>query len=287
MDIELIQDIFIDALRDSSLVFAFVFVIHLLLSYYENSLSNFIVRRKKSGSFFGALFGLIPQCGTSVIAADLYIKKYISLGVICAIFLSCSDEAFITILASGSEKTFMILPLIAIKFGIGFLTGILVDLLFKKQDITSPTKSIEHHTCHVHDKENTDLHQHLIHPLLHSLEIFLYVFVINVFLGLVIALVGQDNFANFLNANKYLTPLYSCIIGLIPNCASSLLLSEMFLDSHISFGALCGGLLVNSGLGMMVLIKNKRSAKNVVLILGICFSIAVLSSYIICLINGF
>ena len=287
MDIELIQDIFIDALRDSSLVFAFVFVIHLLLSYYENSLSNFIVRRKKSGSFFGALFGLIPQCGTSVIAADLYIKKYISLGVICAIFLSCSDEAFITILASGSEKTFMILPLIAIKFGIGFLTGILVDLLFKKQDITSPTKSIEHHTCHVHDKENTDLHQHLIHPLLHSLEIFLYVFVINVFLGLVIALVGQDNFANFLNANKYLTPLYSCIIGLIPNCASSLLLAELFIEGSLPFGSLLAGLLVNAGLGMMMLLRNRKSAKHLLVIVLVCFFVAIISGYIACLISGF
>lgn len=287
MSFELFQDIFTDALKDSLLVFAFVFIVHLLLSYFEKNLSNFLVKRKKSGAFFGSLFGLIPQCGTSVIAADLYIKKYISLGVLTAIFLSCSDEAFIAILTSGSEKTFMILPLIGIKFGVGFIGGMLVDLFYRKQDVQDPHKEIEHHTCHVHDKENTDLHQHLIHPLLHSAEIFLYVFVINLALGLIIGFVGKENFVNFLDTNKYLTPLYSCLIGLIPNCASSLLLSELFISGNLSFGALCGGLLVNSGLGMMVLIKNRQSVKQVFLILAICLLFALVSSYVICLINGF
>ena len=287
MSFELFQDIFTDALKDSLLVFAFVFIIHLLLSYFENNLSNFLVKRKKSGAFFGSLFGLIPQCGTSVIAADLYIRKYISLGVLTAIFLSCSDEAFIAILTSGSEKTFMILPLIGIKFGVGFIGGMLVDLLYRKQDVQDPHKEIEHHTCHVHNKENTDLHQHLIHPLLHSAEIFLYVFVINLALGLIIGFVGKENFVNFLDTNKYLTPLYSCFIGLIPNCASSLLLSELFISGNLSFGSLCGGLLVNSGLGMMVLIKNRQSVKQVFLVLAICLLFALVSSYVICLINGF
>jgi len=287
MSTELIEEIIMDALKDSLLIFMFVFIVHLLLSDFENKLSNFLVKRKKSGPFFGALFGLVPQCGTSVIGADLYIKRYISLGVLTAIFLSCSDEAFIAILASGSEKTIMILPLIAIKFGVGFLTGLIIDLVYRRQDIEHVDKELEHHTCHVHDKENTELHQHLIHPLLHSLEIFAYVLVINLVLGFVIGFVGEDNFAAFLDTNKYLAPLFSCLIGLIPNCASSLLLTELFLGGNLSFGALCGGLLVNSGLGMMVLIKNRRSAKNVLLVLGICLFVALTSGYVVCLINGF
>ena len=128
---------------------------------------------------------------------------------------------------------------------------------------------------------------HLIHPLLHSAEIFLYVLVINIALGLLIGFIGEDTFANFLSTNKYLTPLFACIIGLIPNCASSILLSELFLSSSLSFGALAGGLLVNSGLGMLVLIKNRRSWKNVLLVLGICLFVSILTSYIVCLINGF
>ena len=287
MSAELIEEIIFDALKDSSLIFIFVFLVHLLLSYFENNMANFLARRRKTGPLFGSLFGLIPQCGTSVVGADLYIKKYISLGVLVSIFLSCSDEAFIAILASGSERTIMIIPLILTKFCAGFLTGMVIDLIYRKKEEIADSKEIEHHTCHVHDKENTDLHQHLIHPLLHSLEIFVYVLVINLVIGFIIGFVGEDNFAAFLDTNKYLTPLYSCLIGLIPNCASSLLLSELFVNGNLSFGALCGGLLVNSGLGMLVLIKNRRSAKNVFLVLGICLFIALISSYIICLINGF
>ena len=282
-----IEEIIFEALKDSLLVFLFVFLVHLIISYFENNLSNFLVRRKKTGPIFGSIFGLVPQCGTSVIGADLYLKKYISLGTLIAVFLSCSDEAFIALLTSGSERTIMILPLIGVKFIVGMFIGILVDIIFRKQDINYVDKEIEHHTCHVHDKENNYLHQHLMHPLLHSLEIFLYVLVINLAIGFVIAGVGEDNFKAFLDTNKYLTPLYACIVGLIPNCSSSLLLTELFVSNNLSFGALCGGLLVNSGLGMMVLIKNRRSWKNVLLILTICLFVALVSSYVICLINGF
>ena len=287
MSINQVEEIIIDALRDSLLVFIFVFLVHLIISYFENNLSNFLVKRRKTGPLFGSLFGLVPQCGTSVIGADLYIKKYISLGTLVAIFLSCSDEAFIAILTSGSDKTIMILPLIGVKFLVGLVVGIIIDLIYRKQEIAKAEKELEHHTCHVHDKENTDLHQHLIHPLLHSVEIFAYVLVINLILGFVIGFIGEDTFKSFLDSNRYLTPLYSCIVGLIPNCASSLLLSELFVEGNLSFGALVGGLLVNSGLGMMVLIKNRHSAKNVFLILRICLFVAIISSYSICLIIGF
>ena len=287
MSIEMIEEIVFDALKDSLIIFMFVFLVHLIISYFEHGLSNFLVKRRKTGPLFGSVFGLVPQCGTSVIGADLYIKKYISLGVLVAVFLSCSDEAFIALLASGSDKTFMILPLIGIKFVVGFITGFLVDLLYKKQDVLNVNKEIEHHTCHVHDQENTSIHQHLIHPLLHSVEIFAYVLVINLVLGFVIAGVGEDTFKAFLDTNKYLTPLYACIVGLIPNCASSLLLTELFVSGNLSFGALTAGLLVNSGLGMLVLIKNRRSMKNVILVLGICLFVALVSGYVICLINGF
>lgn len=287
MEIAQIEEIIVDALKDSLLIFIFVFLVHLIISYFENNLSNFLVRRRKTGPIFGSLFGLVPQCGTSVIGADLYIKRYISLGTLVAIFLSCSDEAFIAILTSGSDKTIMILPLIGIKFVVGLFVGILIDLVYRRQKVETVHDKLEHHTCHVHDKENTDLHQHLIHPLLHSIEIFIYVLLINLILGFVIGFVGEDTFKAFLDSNKYLTPLYSCIIGLIPNCASSLLLSELFISGNLSFGALVGGLLVNSGLGMMVLIKNRHSAKNVFVILAICLLVAIIVSYSICLIIGF
>ena len=288
MSWEVAYDIFYDALRDSVLVFAFVLLVHIFLSIFDNKISNFLVKRKRTGPFFGSLFGLIPQCGTSVLGADLFLKKYITIGSLIAIFLSCSDEALISILASGKpDKIIMILPLIGLKFAIGFIVGILSDLIFRKQKVVETGHIEEEETCHHHHVHNTQMHKNLIHPLIHSLEIFLYVFAINLILGFIIGFVGEENFANFLQMNKYFSPLFASIIGLIPNCASSLLLSELFIEGNLSFGALLSGLLVNAGLGMVVLIKHMRGLKNIIWVFLICFITAVIAGYITCLIIGF
>ena len=286
---DLALDIILDSLKDSALVFAFVLAIHIILSFVENKLANFLVHRKKTSSLFGAIFGLIPQCGTSVLGADLYIKKYISIGTLVAIFLSCSDEAFISILTSGKpDKMLMVLPLLGLKFLIGFATGIIVDLIFRHQEFQEVEHVDHEETCdHHHVHEENPWHKHLVHPLLHSLEIFGYVLAIDLALGFLIGFVGEENFANFLQMNKYLSPLFASIIGLIPNCASSLLLSELFIEGNLSFGALLSGLLVNAGLGMMMLFRNRKSAKNILWILLICFLVAITFGYITCLIIGF
>ena len=284
---ELALDILLDALKDSALAFVFVFLIHVIISLFDTKIATFLTKRRKTGVIFGSLFGLIPQCGTSVLGADLYIKKYISLGTLVAVFLSCSDEAFISILTSGSSKTIMILPLIGLKFAIGVVVGIVIDLLYRKQEISEEEPVVEEHECHVHHHENTKLHKHLVHPLIHSLQIFAYIFVINLIIGFIIGFVGEENFINFMVSSKYLSPLYCSVVGLIPNCASSLLITELYLDNAIPFGALLAGLLVNSGLGMMLLLKNFKTAKNVLLIISICFIVALLAGYITCLISGF
>ena len=141
---ELALDILLDSLKDSALVFAFVFAVHILLSFFEHKLAHFLMYRKKTGTLFGSLFGLIPQCGTSVLGADLYIKKYLSMGTLVAIFLSCSDEAFIAILSCGQpDKMLMILPLIGLKFAIGFFIGLLVDLIFKNKEPETTEEYVE------------------------------------------------------------------------------------------------------------------------------------------------
>lgn len=286
---ELALDIFLDALKDSALVFAFVFVVHIILSFVEHKLANFLITRKKTSSLFGSLFGLVPQCGTSVMGADLYIKKYITIGTLIAIFLSCSDEAFIAILASGKpDKMLMVLPLLGLKFLIGFGFGIIADLIFKNQELTEVHEQVEEETCdHHHHDHHNKWQKHLLHPFLHSLEIFGYVLAVNLTLGFIIGFVGEENFANFIRMNKYLSPLFASIIGLIPNCSSSLLLAELFNEGNLAFGALLAGLLVNSGLGMMMLLRNRKTAKNIGWIILICFSVAVTMGYVTCLIVGF
>ena len=284
---EQVIEIILDSLKDSAIVFVFVFFIHVLLAFFDHNISNFLVKRKQTGPVFGALFGLVPQCGTSVLGADLYIRKYISLGTLIAIFLSCSDEAFIALVTSGTDKAWAILPLIALKFSIGLFIGFICDVIFRKQEIEQVEEVEEEEECEIHHHENNKFHKYFMHPLMHSLMIFLYVLVICLALGFLIGFIGEDNFASFMSSNKYLSPLYASIIGLIPNCASSLLITELYVSGHLSFGALLAGLLVNSGLGMMLLLRKRKTAKYVLLIIGICFVVAVVSGYITCLINGF
>ena len=284
---ELFFDILLDALKDSVIVFAFVFFFHVILSFIETPVSNFLVKRKKTSPIFGALFGLVPQCGTSVIAADLYIKKYITIGTVIAVFLSCSDEAVLVLLGAWNEKTLMIFPLIGLKLLSGILVGLLIDLIIRKQKIEDVDHVEEEHECHTHHHENTPMHAHLVHPLIHAAKIFAYVFVINLVLGVIIGFVGQENFNNFMTTDRYLAPLFASIIGLIPNCASSIFITELFVEGNLSFGALFAGLLVNSGLGLMVLLKDKHTIKKALIILAICFVIANIFGYLTCLVVGF
>ena len=284
---EIAKEVLLDALVDSALVLAFVFAFHLLLSFIEDKLSKFLTKNSKLAPLFGSLFGIIPQCGTSVLAADLYIKKYITFGTLAAVFLSCSDEAILVLLTNPSEKTLMVLPLIGSKFLIGFLVGFLIDLIYRNQEVKKPEEELKDVICEEHHHEHTKIHKHLIHPLIHSLEIFAYVLVINFSLGLIIASVGEENFANFLLSNRYAAPIYAALIGLIPNCASSVLLSELYMTGYLSFGALLAGLLVNSGLGMMILLKSKTNWKKTLLIIGVCFISAIVFGYIFCGILGF
>ena len=284
---ELFFDILLDSLKDSVLIFAFVFLFHVVLSFIENPVSNFLVKRKKTSPIFGALFGLIPQCGTSVVAADLYIKRFITIGTLIAVFLSCSDEALLVLLSAWNEKTLMIFPLIGLKLVAGIVFGLLIDLIIRKQQVEDVDYVEEEKECHTHHHENTPVHAHLIHPLIHSIKIFAYVLVINLALGLLIGFVGEESFLNFMQTNRYLAPLFTAIIGLIPNCASSVLITELYLSNALSFGALFAGLLVNSGLGVMVLLKEYKNIKKTLLIIGVCFLIAISLGYLTCLVSGF
>ena len=284
---ELFLDILLDSLKDSVLIFAFVFLFHVILSFIETPVRNFLIKRKKTSPIFGSLFGLIPQCGTSVIAADLYVKKYITVGTLIAVFLSCSDEALIVLISDWSTKSLAVFPLMGIKLAAGIIFGLLIDLIIRHQHIEEVDHIEEEKECHTHHHENTPAHAHLIHPLIHSLKILAYVFVINLALGLIIGFVGQDAFNSFMSTNKYLAPLFASIIGLIPNCASSVFVSELYLSGTLSFGALLAGLLVNSGLGIMILFKEYKSLKKTFIIMGVCFAIAVTLGYITCLVSGF
>ena len=280
-------DVFLDALFDSLKVFAIAFIIFILLSFIENFLAKKLSKSKKSGPLIGSMLGLIPQCGVSVVASDLYIKKTITIGTLVAVFISCSDES-LPILLSNNEKWYMAFLLFAVKFVAGFVTGILLDYFYTKhhkdnekfEDVPYD-KDIHIGCCHheIDDKKENKWHKHLVHPLVHSLKIFIYVFVINMIFGIIIYYVGEDNIINFVNTNRYLSPLFTTLIGFIPNCASSVVITELYIENAIPFAALVSGLTVNAGLGMVYLFKDKNGVKSLGLIIAVLFFVSLILGY--------
>ena len=275
------------ALIDSLKVFILVFILYFALSFLENYISKRLSSNNKVSPFFGALLGLVPQCGISVAASDLYIKRKITVGTLVAVFLACSDEAIFILLAS--EKFLTVFPLLLIKLVIGFISGIMIDsFILRKQKLKKDNEEVvscaHHHEHHHHDSK---LKHNFKHTLLHSVEILIYVFIVNFIFGLLIELLGEAKLIIFLQNNKYLAPLFSSIIGIIPNCASSVVLSELYIINGLSFGALLSGLLMNAGLGLVYLFKKKENVKMNINVVVIMFIISLIMGYLTCLINGF
>lgn len=289
-------DVINDALLESLKVFLFVIIFHIILSFFEGKLSNFLTKQKKVSPLVGSGLGLIPQCGISVISADLYLKEHITLGTIIAVFISCSDEAIPHIL-SDPEKAIMVIPLLLIKFVIGFSVGFLIDIVYSKN---KENVKKHHHNCHhepvvyigcchheIEGEKESKLKKHVIHPLIHSVKIFLYIFIITVLFGTIVYYVKEENIISFIESSKYFAPIYSSLIGLVPNCVSSVVISEMYLHDQLSFGSALAGLIANAGLGILVLIKNKKMIKKAIIIILILLTVALFSGYIINLIFGF
>ncbi|MDR0934768.1 MAG: arsenic efflux protein [Erysipelotrichaceae bacterium] len=282
-----------DALIDSSITLAVILVINFIISFVEERLARSFAKNKKESPLIGAAVGLIPQCGFPIIAADLYKNRHITMGTLVAVFIACSDEA-LPIMLSNVNTILPTIPLIIIKFVLGFLVGYLVDVIFtkKKLEINSAEK-IETETnitivgCCNHEIEGEEkgekhpwIHDHIIHPLIHSLKLFAYILVINIAFSLLIYYVGENTIADFLNTNVWLTPLFATLVGMIPNCASSVIIVEMYISGSLYFGAALAGLIINAGLGMLFLFKNVKDWKNNLTILGIIFALSLIAGYI-------
>lgn len=287
-------DVLIDAIKDTLLAFIVILLFNFIFSFVEGKIANKFSKRKTLSVLFGSFLGLVPQCGFSIIAADMYSKKKISIGTIIAIFIACSDEA-IPLFLSNLDKAIYLIPLLIIKFILAFIIGICTDLIYyhfvNKKDFINinDEENITHHGCCHHDIEEHEgeskIKQHLIHPLLHSLKLIIYIFVINIIFGLIIYFIGEDNIANFISKSYYFTPLFATLVGLIPNCASSIIICELYLSSVIPFSSVLAGLMCNAGLGLVYLFKNKKDLKNNLLITIILIGSSLFFGYLSLLIE--
>lgn len=283
--LDTLLDSLLDSLKDTALMIPFLFGVYILIEYMEHASSDKIEKAfKKLGPFGpvgGAVIGTIPQCGVSAAAANLYTGRVISLGTIIAVFLATSDEAIPMIIANPS-KISVLWKLIVFKIVIAVLAGIIVDIICK---IYYKNKSIDNDN-HFHELcENCGCEEHgiLYSALMHTINITIFVFVITLLLNLAIVLVGENTIAKFMMSDNFFQPFVSALVGFIPNCASSVIITQLYLeDGILSFGSAIAGLCTSAGLGLLVLFKtNKKHMKKNFLICGILYITAVLSGVII------
>jgi hypothetical protein len=295
------KEIFLDALIDSVKMIPLLFVIYVVIELIEykfgNKIREKIQKAGKSGPAIGSIAGSFPQCGFSVIATALYNQRLVTIGTLLAVYLSTSDEA-IPVILSRPEKIKIIIPLILTKIFIAVIAGYLIDFIFKKnnQNILTHIENYKHGTddvTHHHESiieekaccgHNTSFlakkfnpKEIFIHPLIHTFKIFIFIFCASLIIGILIFQIGEQKLSLFLLSHKFLQPFFTGLIGLIPNCASSVFIAQLYLKNIITFGSMIAGLCASGGLGILVLFKEEKNKKNAFKILTILFGISVVA----------
>ena len=249
----------------------FLFLAFLLLEFLEHKMSNKIQQTiQKSGRFgpiLASVLGAVPQCGFSAMAANLYATRIITLGTLIAVFLSTSDEMLL-IMLSSPEFAPKGLIIVLIKIIISAIIGFLVDIICRRFSEEKQTihEFCEHEHCHCEKGIFRS-------ALIHTLKITLFIIVVQFALNCIMHTFGEDAIADFLSKGGFFTPIISAVVGLIPNCASSVLITELFMSNSISLGSCLSGLLTGSGIGMLILFKANRPMKQNVLILLLSFAV--------------
>ena len=275
--LEILQDTAIDTIK----LIPFLFITYLIMEYIEHKTSNKLRDTiKKSGKFgplLGAVVGIFPQCGFSVSATNLYAGRVITIGTLIAVYITTSDE-MLPILLTEAVPITTILTILGIKLVLGIIAGFIVDFIFKlvkkehqEQDIE---ELCEHEHCHCEEGIVSSATKH-------TLNITIFIFVITLILNGIITYIGEDTIAHFISKNVILGPIIAGLISLVPNCASSVILTELFISNVISMPVLISGVAVNAGVGLLVLFKTNKNIKENVSIIGILYAIGVISGIVL------
>lgn len=299
---EHVLEFFLHALEDTLPLLPWILLLYVLIELLESKADLTKINRfgGKVGPLVGSATGLIPQCGFSIMAAKLFEQKYITVGTLLSIFIATSDEAFIIMLSSG-EGAVWVLPMLAVKILVGVAVGYAVDgvakLIGRGQVCVEIPSAYEEEPKTTHEifmraylkekdvdvkcscgrshTEDVAWKKYFLYPLLHTLKVAGFIFLVNFVLTAIIHSVGEEVFVEFMHRNRFLQPFLTSAIGLIPNCASSVVITETFLAGGITFGSCVAGLCANAGMGFVVLLKNVRQWKRNVTLIGICYGVAV------------
>ena len=265
------KEVLLDTLLDAIKIIPFLFVTFLLMEYIEHGFTKKgkekIKKAGNLGPFFGSLLGAVPQCGFSVMATNLYATRIVTLGTLISIYLSTSDE-MLPILISQRCSFSVIIKILLIKVLIGMLAGFIIDFIIRKK-----TKSSNYEIKKFCDEEHCDCEHGIIKSSIkHTFNILIFIIVITLLLNLGFYYFGNDSIEKLFLKDSFFSPFISSLIGLIPNCGASVILTELYLNNVISFASVIAGLLTGSGVALLVLFKiNKNVKENVKILLTVYF----------------
>lgn len=274
-------DVILDTLLDTVKLLPFLYLAYLLMEFLEHhaggKTERLLAKSGKVGPLFGGLFGVVPQCGFSAASAELYAGRLITSGTLLAVYLSTSDEMLPIMISHGIFPYKLLLA----KFAIGVAVGFAVDLVTRLLRRGRPAKE-ETQIEDICEREHCNCGDHIaLSALKHTLRIVGFLLVISFLLNTGIYLIGEERLAAAVGDRPVLANLLSALVGLIPNCASSVALTELYLSNIVSVGALLSGLLVNAGVGLLVLFRNNRPLRDSFRILAILFAAGLLAGLLI------
>lgn len=266
---------------DSIKLLPFLFVTYLIMEYIEHKTSKkakeTIKKSGKYGPLFGSILGIFPQCGFSVSATNLYSARVITLGTLISVYLVTSDE-MIPIFISEAVPIDVMLKILGIKLIIGIIAGFAIDLVYRKYHKNQEEEKI----VELCEKDHCHCEEGIIKSSIkHSLNIFIYILIITFIINLIVHFIGEDVIASFIYNKPIIGPILAGLIGLIPNCASSVVLTKMYLENVITVSTLISGLLAGAGLGLAVLFKTNKGVKENIKIVLLLYCIGVTSGIIL------
>lgn len=298
---EVVIDAFYDSLRTVPLLLILYVGVELLEYNFGDQMRKKVQSAGIAGPLIGAIVGAFPQCGFSVIATALFTQRLVTVGTLLAVYLSTSDEA-IPIMLSRPDGWSLVLPLIGIKIIIALLAGYGIDLIFKRdqQKVIKHVESVEtghdnthhHHEVVLQEKaccshsalctsKKFRIKEIVWHPIVHTANVFVFIFLTTLAINLIIFQLGESAFSNLFGQNIFWQPLVTSLVGLIPNCASSVAITELYLRGVIGFGSTIAGLSASGGLGLLVLYREEKDKRNFAKIIALLYGISVVSGLIL------
>lgn len=288
--LDTVLDIILDALVDTAKLVPFLFVTYLLMEWLEHRTSKktkaVIKNSGRFGPLFGGLLGAIPQCGFSAAVSNLYAGKIITMGTLVAIYLSTSDE-MLPIMISEKVPVSMMLSILGLKIVIGMVAGFVIDAVASLVAGRSrQVDKIEAGISHVCEHDHCHCEKSIVKSALkHTLVITVFVLIVSLALNAVLAAVGEETLASFILDRPFMGPVVTSLVGLIPNCAASVVITQLYLQGVLSFGSMMAGLLTGSGVGILVLCRVNDQWRDNAKIIALVYGIGVLCGIAINLIG--